>query len=152
MKVILLNDKQRKAIINMARPSAGDYYSYQNLNLLTAVYDEEKNVCLTVTRYMSSAITRMGSHCDEYSFALLTPLGCFSVSCTEAAGKYSDIFSPLPLFISGKKIAEMIEYYHDSFSQRRALEKEALKDIDTGGSGFTEWYLQKSCFKKNRRD
>ncbi|MBP0957155.1 MAG: hypothetical protein J5997_07300 [Oscillospiraceae bacterium] len=148
MKIILLNDKQRKAIINMVKPSAGDYFSYQNLNLLTAVYYDEKRVCLTITRYMSSAITRMGNHCDEYSFALLTSLGCFSVSCTESAGKYSGIFSPLPLFISGEKIAEMIQYYHDSFSQRRALEKEAVKDIDTGGSGFTEWYLEKNVFTR----
>ncbi len=150
MKIILLNDKQRKAIINMVKPTKRDYFSYQNLNLLTAVYDEEKNVCLTVTRFMSSAITRMDSHYDEYSYALLTPLGCFSVSCTESAGKYSDIFSPLPLFISGKKISEMIEYYHGSFSERRALEKEAVKDIDTGNSGFTEWYLEKNYFKKRR--
>lgn len=150
MKIILLNDKQRKAIINMVKPTKRDYFSYQNLNLLTAVYDEEKNVCLTVTRFMSSAITGMDSHYDEYSYALLTPLGCFSVSCTESAGKYSDIFSPLPLFISGKKISEMIEYYHCSFSERRALEKEAVKDIDTGNSGFTEWYLEKNYFKKRR--
>lgn len=152
MKIILLNDKQRKAIINMVRPSASDFFSYQNLNLLTAVYNEEKNVYLTVTRYMSSAITRMDNNCDECSYALLTPLGCFSVSFTESAGKHSNIFSPLPLFISGKRIAEMIKYYHDNSSQRRALEKEAIKDIDTGNSGFTEWYLEKNCFKKNRRN
>lgn len=148
MKAILLNDKQRKAIINTVRPTANDYFSYQNLDLLTAVYDEEKHICLTRTGYMSSAITRMGNNCDEYSFALLTTLGCFSVSCTESAGKYSEIFSPMPLLISGKKISEMIKYYHDSFSERRALGKEAVKDLDTGNSGFTEWYLEKNYFKK----
>lgn len=146
MKIILLNDKQRKAIINMVKPTEKDYFSYQNLNLLTAVYDEEKNVCLTVTRFMSSAITRMDSHYDEYSYALLTPLGCFSVSCTESAGKYSNIFSPLPLFISGQKIAEMIAYYNDNRSQRRDLANEAVKDIDTSLYSYTEWYLKKHYF------
>lgn len=146
MKIILLNDKQRKAIINMVKPTERDYFSYQNLNLLTAVYDEEKNVCLTVTRFMSSAITRMDSHYDEYSYALLTPLGCFSVSCTESAGKYSNIFSPLPLFISGQKIAEMIAYYNDNRSQRRDLANEAVKDIDTSLYSYTEWYLKKHYF------
>ena len=34
MKIILLNDKQRKAIINMVKPAERDYFSYQNLNLL----------------------------------------------------------------------------------------------------------------------
>ncbi|MCI7349448.1 MAG: hypothetical protein MSH60_01685 [Ruminococcus sp.] len=146
MKIILLNDKQRKAIINMVKPTERDYFSYQNLNLLTAVYDEEKKVCLTVTRFMSSAITRMDSHYDEYSYALLTPLGCFSVSCTESAGKYSNIFSPLPLFISGQKIAEMIAYYNDNRSQRRDLANEAVKDTDTNIYSYTEWYLKKHYF------
>ncbi len=146
MKIILLNDKQRKAIINMVKPTQRDYFSYQNLNLLTAVYDEEKNVCLTVTRFMSSAITGMDSHYDEYSYALLTPLGCFSVSCTESAGKYSNIFSPLPLFISGQKIEEMIAYYNDNRSQRRDLSNEALKDTDTNMYSYSEWYLKKHYF------
>ena len=40
MKIVLLNDKQRNSIIKMAKPTANDYFSYQNLNLLTAVYNE----------------------------------------------------------------------------------------------------------------
>lgn len=46
MKLIQLNNKQRNAIINMIKPSADDYYSYQNLNLLSAVYDEKSTFIL----------------------------------------------------------------------------------------------------------
>lgn len=148
MKIVLLNDKQRRAVVNMVKPSEKDYFSYQNLHLLTAVYDEEKKAYLTITRYMSSAIMRLDSHYDEYSFALLTGMGCFSVSGIKASGKYSGIFSPLPVIISNQKILEMIEYYDSSFSERRALEREAIKDYDTGDIGFTEWYLNKYYFKK----
>lgn len=146
MKAVLLNDKQRKKIVNMVKPSQKNFLSYQNLDLLTAVYDEEKNLYLTCTYYMSSAIMRTGDNYDEYSFALLTPFGCFSVRCTEKMGKCSNVFSPLPFVISNAKLTEMIKYYHESFSERRALKKEAQKDIDTGNMSFTEWYLSKNYF------
>ena len=44
MKTVLLNDKQRKKIVNLVKPKESDYYSYQNLNLLTAVHDEDKKI------------------------------------------------------------------------------------------------------------
>ena len=148
MKTVLLNDKQRDKIIRTVKPAAEDYFSYQNLNLLTAVCDEEKNIYLTLSRFMSSAITRTGDNYDEYSFVLLTPIGCFTVSCAERAGKYSGVFSPLPVLISSNKIQEMIRYYRESFSERRALEKEARSKLDTGNKSFTEWYLEQHYFEK----
>lgn len=148
MKTVLLNDKQRDKIISTVKPASDDYFSYQNLNLLTAVYDEEKNIYLTLSRFMSSAITRTGDNYDEYSFVLLTPMGCFTVSCNERAGKYSGVFSPLPVLISSDKIQEMIRNYRENFSERRALEKEAKNEIDTGNKSFTEWYLEQHYFEK----
>lgn len=148
MELIQLNNRQRNEIIKMTKPSKRDYFSYQNMNLLSAVYDEEKHIYLTMTGYMSSAITRMDSPYNEYSFALLTALGCFSVSCTERSGKYSGVFSPLPLVIPGSKILEMIEFYGNSYSQRREMEKEARVNFDTGDLNFTTWYLEINCFNK----
>lgn len=148
MKTVLLDDKQRNKIIRAVKPEANDYFSYQNLNLLTAVYDEEKNIYLTLSRFMSSAITRTGDNRDEYCFVLLTTVGCFTVSCYERAEEYSGVYSPLPLLITNNKILEMIKYYRESFSERRALQKEAEKDIDTGNKSFTEWYLEQYYFDK----
>lgn len=42
MKIVQLNEKQRKAIVKLVKPERKDLYSYQNLNLSSAVYDEEK--------------------------------------------------------------------------------------------------------------
>ena len=142
MKAVLLNDKQRDRIIKTVKPSASDYYSYQNLNLLTAVYDEEKDIYLTLSRYMSSAITRIGDNFDDYSFVLLTSTGCYTVSCQDRAGEYFGVFSPLPLIIPKGKIEDMIRFYDESFSERRVLGKEAEKDIDRGDKSYTEWYLE----------
>ena len=147
MKVVLLNDAQRMKIISAIKPSAKDFFSYQNLNLLTAVSDE-KNTFLTLARYMSSSITRTGDNADEYTYALLTPLGCFSILCIERMGKISGISCPLPIIASKSKITEMIGYYHESFSEQRSLKKEAVKEMDLGNKDFTEWYLERNYFNK----
>lgn len=147
MKVVLLNDAQRKKIISTIKPSAKDFFSYQNLNLLTAVSDE-KNTFLTLARYMSSAITRTGDNADEYTYALLTPLGCSSVLCIKRMGNITGMSYPLPFFVSKSKVEEMIKYYSESFSEQRALKKEAVKEMDLGNKDFTEWYLEKNWFNK----
>lgn len=55
MKVIALNDRQRKKIVKLVKPQRKDLYSYQNLNLLTAVYDDKKRIYLTETYYLSTS-------------------------------------------------------------------------------------------------
>ncbi|MGN0327578.1 MAG: hypothetical protein ACI4D4_01220 [Lachnospira sp.] len=143
MRTVLLSDKQRKKIVKLVKPKENDYYSYQNLNLLTAVYDEDTKIYLTLAYYLSASIKRMDEHYDDYSYVLLTPIGNYFVGCKEEAGNYTGIFSPLPILISNKKILEMIQYYKHSFSERFNMKKEAEKNLDLGGKGFTEWYLEK---------
>lgn len=53
MITVLLNDNQRKKIVDLVKPKENDYYSYQNLNLLTAVYDENTKIYLTLAYYLS---------------------------------------------------------------------------------------------------
>lgn len=98
--------------------------------------------------YLSSSIKRTDEHYDEYSYVLLTPLGNYYVGCREENGEYSGIFSPLPLFLSNKRIFEMIQYYRNNFTERRSIEKEAVKEINVEGKGFTEWYLENHYFEK----
>lgn len=148
MKIILLNDVQRNKIIKYVKPSKNDYYSYQNLDLLTAVSDDAGKYILTMSYYLSSSIRRMDDNYDECKYVLLTGLGCFSVSCIEAGGKYSGVFSPLPILISNNDILKMIRYYSDGFSERRALQRKAKSEIDTGNKGFTEWYLENYYFNR----
>ena len=151
MKTVLLNDKQRKKIVNLVRPKENDYYSYQNLNLLTAVFDEDTKIYLTLAYYLSSSIKRTDEHYDDYTYVMLTPMGNYVVGCKEEAGNYKGIFSPLPVLISNKKILELIEYYRHSFSERFSMEKEAKKEMDLEGKGFTEWYLEKHYFEKKQK-
>lgn len=147
MIIVLLNDKQRQKIVNLVKPKENDYYTYQNLNLLTAVFDEDTKCYLTLAYYLSSSIKRTDDHYDDYSYVLLTPMGHYFVGCKEKVGNYTNIFSPLPLIISNKKIQEMIKYYKDHFSERFNIEKEAKKEMNLEGKGFTEWYLEKYYFE-----
>lgn len=148
MKIVQLNEKQRKAIVKLVKPERKDFCSYQNLNLLSAVYDEDKRIYLTLAYYLSSSIKRTDEHYDEYSYVLLTPFGNYYVGCREENGEYSGIFSPLPLFLSNKRIFEMIQYYRNNFTERRSIEKEAVKEINVEGKEFTEWYLENNYFEK----
>ena len=148
MKIVLLDDKQRKKIVKLVNPQEKDYFSYQNLNLLTAVYDEDTKIYLTLVYYLSSSITRMDDHYDDYSYVMLTPMGNHFVGCKQRAGEYTGIYSPLPLLISKNKILEMIQYYQHSFSERYSMKKEVEEKMDLGGKGFTEWYLEKYHFHK----
>ena len=143
MKIVPLSEKQRRKIIKLVKPRKNDMNSYQNLNLLTAVYDEDKKTYLTAAYYMSAAIKRTDEQYSDALYVLLTPLGCFRVSCKESAGQYTGVFSPLPFLLSSKKILEMIQYYNDNFSERRRLGKEIKKDIVSEDVDFTEWYLDK---------
>lgn len=143
MKFVSLNDKHRNQIINTLKPRKNDFNSYQNLNLLTAVYDEDKKTYLTMIYYMSAAIKRTDERYNDESFILLTPLGCFTVGCRESAGQYKNVFSPLPVLLPSAKILEMIHFYHDNFSERRSIEKVIRQNTQTEDADFTEWYLNK---------
>lgn len=150
MKTVLLNDKQRKKIVNLVRPKENDYYSYQNLNLLTAVFDEDTKIYLTLAYHLSSSVKRTDEHYDDCTYVMLTPMGNYLIECKEEAGNYKFNFSLLSVFISNKKILELIEYYSHSFSERFRMEKEAKKEMGLEGKRFTEWYLEKYYFEIKR--
>ena len=65
MKWILLNDELRQRIIKKVKPQNDDYFSYQNLNLLTGVLDEESGVILTKTYALSEGLKRCGNDFDD---------------------------------------------------------------------------------------
>lgn len=144
MKIIILNNKQRKRIVKNVKPNKKDFYSYQNLDLLTAVSDDDEKFILTMAYYLSSSIRRTDENYDEYKYVLLTKLGVFNVSCISTAGEYTGVHSPLPLLISNEDILEMIRYYCSGYSERRNLRKQEEKKMDLEGKDYTEWYLEKN--------
>lgn len=151
MTIVPLSERQRRRIIRLVKPQKKDLYSYRNLNLLTAVWDEEKNVYLTAAYFLSESIRRTGEQYNEYVYILITALGCFHVRCRKAAGKYTGISSPLPFLLSGRKLLEMIQYYDDSFPERFRLEKEIKGSMVPAGMGFTEWYLGVKAGEQGKR-
>lgn len=147
MKIIALNDAQRNKIVKLVKPDKKSLYSWQNLDLLTAVSDDSGKYVLTMAYYLSASIRRTDDIDDEYKFVLLTKLGGFMVSGRENAGKYSGFFSPLPFLISNKKLKEMIEFYFSCVSERRSLRKQLLSEMNFEGNDFTEWFWEKNTRK-----
>lgn len=143
MKIIILDDEQRKRIVNVVKPSKRDSFSYQNLDLLTAVLDEQTGNILTRTYFLSSAIRRTDETYDEYRFVLLTDKGDFIIPCCNTRGVYAGIRSPFPMQVSNGTVHEMIEYYEKSFSERWDMSVTEEKKMSLGNKTFTEWYLEK---------
>lgn len=151
MKWVMLNDKQRKRIIRNVRPQKDNFYSYQNLNLLTGVYDEESGVILTKTYALSEGLKRCGDAYDDAAYIILTKHLSFSFNCGEyfAGERFRNIKSPCPIAISDSRLLEMLNFYNEN-SDDFDLKKQAFERGDYPGYtryGFTEQYLERHFFK-----
>lgn len=146
MKPVLLEESQRKKLLKASGASLDSIYSYQNLNLLTAVYDEGKKFYLTCLYFLSTSISQ-GEE-DEYRFALISSLGTVhTLSCTRKGGEYMGIHSLIP-GISGEDVLRAVRAYDDSIFQRREMEKAEKKRLGADGSYFAKWYMEQQGYKK----
>lgn len=148
MRFVLLNDIQRREIVNAVTPSSKDKFSYQNLNLLTAVYDEETNSFLTCTYYLSEFIKRseIADPYDDKKFVLLTDnnVCTFGVNEYLHGERYRKIISPVPSVVSSEKLLEMIQYYDKKADEKFGLIKSLAAQENKSESEyyhFTEEYL-----------
>lgn len=154
MKWILIDDKTRMRIIRKAAPQKDDFYSYQNLNLLTGVYDEQSGVILTKTYYLCEGIKRTGDCYNDAAFIILTGYSSFIIRCAEYTDgeKYRNIKSPCPMKLSDSRLKEMLNYYNDNYSEESELKRKAFEQAEYAQYsryGFTEQYLERNYFGKN---
>lgn len=147
MKPAALSDKQRNRIIRHIRPEKDDYFSYQNLNLLTGVEDEETGKVLTCVYYLSTSISRMPGSNDEYHYILLGKLGAYVFPCSKIPGHEMKVKSPFPAIISDEKLEEMVRYYENSYSERRELGEKVAEKAGVSRYAFTSWYLETYFWK-----
>ncbi len=103
----MTDEALRKRIIEVVKPIKSDYFSYQNLNLLYGVYDEEKDMFLTLSYYLSEAIARTGGR-DEYRYVVITKDEGFIYPNAMIDGSYSvsraDISAAIRLYTNIKEI------------------------------------------------
>lgn len=153
MRWVLLDEKTRRRIIRKAAPQKDDFYTYQNLNLLTGVYDEESGVILTKTYYLSEGLKRCGDAYDSAAYIILTKHLSFMLRCGEYfdGEMFRNIKSPCPVKLSDSRLLEMLNFYNENASERVALAKQAFETEEYSGYtryGFTEQYLERNYFKK----
>lgn len=142
MEIVILTDSQRKKLIRNLRPSIDDPLSYQNLNLLTAVYDPEKKFYLTCVSFLSSAIRRDGDLSDQYCFTVWKHWYCHKFSCKRFQGKYTSQSTVPILGIQEENILSAIEFYDDEYLVRKALGKEEAGRHGVSYYDFAKWYLK----------
>ncbi len=143
MKKILLDDEQRKRIINKVRPDKNDYFSYQNLNLYSGVYDEETDCVLTLAYFLTEEIKRVGDDFNDEVYILLIGRHEFTVMCKAYFNGTRGLKSPCPTVVSDEKLLDMIEFYHCS-----GLESNDKYGIPKEPENFTENYLNEHYFNK----
>lgn len=142
MKIVILTDSQRKMLIRNLRPSLDDPFSYQNLNLLTAVYDPEKKFYLTGASFLSGAIRRDGDPADQHCFAVWKHWYCHKFFCKQLQGEYIPQNTiPIP-GISEEDILSAIAFYDDEYLARKELGKKEAGKYGVGYYGFAKWYLK----------
>lgn len=141
MKAILLNNEQRNRIISVAQPRKYDSLSRQNLNLMTAVMDEETGYILTLTFYLSCSISRV-DNTDEYTYILLTDEGDFLIPCNTRISSCEGSDSLLQEKKTKESIDEMIDFYKETYQVRSDMKNKELEKVDLGGRNFTDWYLE----------
>ena len=137
--ICALNEKQRAKIVEKLQISKNDFLSYQNLDLLTAVYDSQKKFYLTRAYYLSPAMKRTGDTFSDYKYVILKGNVVFVVSCIEENGQYKNLTNVLG--IGKKNILDAIYFYDDSWTERRRIAKKEAVRYKTTPYEFSEWYL-----------
>lgn len=154
MKWILLDDTLRKRIIKKVQPQKEDFISYQNLNLLTGVLDEESGVILTKAYALSEGLKRCGDDFDDAAYIILTKHLSFLLKCGEyfPGERFRNIKSPCPIAISDSLLLEMLNFYADNWKVGYELKKQAFENGEYAQYGrwynFTEQYLNKNYFRE----
>lgn len=157
MKCTLLSDESRKRIVRKVKPKRSSFTSFQYLNLLSGVTDEETGIILTRIFFMSESMRKSGEAFDEAGFIVLGREKSFSVFIKEYyhGERYRHLKSPCPEMISDSRLLEMIKYYNSTYSERARLEKQSeeyQKAYLSFYRNFTDMYLNQNYFSQDGPD
>ncbi|MCQ2465603.1 MAG: hypothetical protein MJ095_08480 [Oscillospiraceae bacterium] len=157
MKCTLLTDENRKRIVQKVKPDKNRFSSFQYLNLLSGVTDEESGIILTRIYFKNEAAGKNGERYDDAGFIILGKEKCFSVFIREYyhGERYRYIKSPCPELISDEELLNMIMYYNSTFSERARIEKQSeeyQKAYTSFYRNFTDMYLNQGYFRLNEQN
>lgn len=157
MKCILLTEEERKRIVRKVKPRKDSFASFQYLNLLSAVSDEENEITLTRVFFRNDPSKKAEEAFSEVGYILLGREASFSVFIREYlhGERYRNIKSPCPELVSDSRLLEMIKYYNGSYALRTRIEKksdEYQKAYYSFYRNFTDMYLNREYFKHEEPD
>lgn len=150
--MVAINEDLRKKIVECIKPDERDFISYQNLDLITAVYDNKKDFYLTLSYYLSESIRRSGDNFDDYEYAIITNnnafiIKCIEYQCIEYRGRKIELTHYNQTNGLGEEsIISAIKYRNDHYTERCLIQKAAQEQgIDV--YGFTKEYLKSNYWK-----
>lgn len=140
LKTVLIDESMRRRIVEFVQPTQRDYFSYQNLNLLTAIYDDVHDFYLVQTYFLSECIKRCGDDFDDVRYAVIMKDNIFSVSGFRyRSGGVSISPQNLPL---RKGILTLAALYEDENYREYTAVTAPLKAQGVDIHHFTENYLK----------
>lgn len=110
MNTVILSDEQRKRIIEYAKPTKF-FSTYQNMNLISAVCDDNQTKYLAIIDFLSEHVRRTGDDYDNYTFVLLTNSGEYGISVIIYYDSTIKITNRLPDGVTEQELIEMIQFY-----------------------------------------
>lgn len=140
LKTVLMDEPMRRRIVEFLQPAQQDFYSYQNLDLLTAVYDDVHDFYLVLSYFLSEGIKRCGDDFDDVRYVVITKNAVFSVS--GARYHKGGVSLAVQDQVIRKGLLQLAALYHDENYQERSTLTAPLKAQGTKTHRFTEDYLK----------
>lgn len=145
-KVVEFTDKQREQIVKWAGKDL--FGTYTRLDLMTAAYDEDNEIYLTLYSYVSRLIIRVEEDWDEYRYLILFHGECTYVCTHENCGDilFIEIGNP---DIDQDDIMKLIRFYKESEENIRELNAKVLEKAVKENNGeeiisYKEWFINRN--------
>lgn len=148
LKHVLIDEHLRKRIIRFVKPEERSCLSYQNLDLLTAVYDDENDFYLVLTYFVSECIKRCDDNFDDSEYAVAKNGRIFKISCKEYhyGKKIAISYNERPDILSNELAVAAILYWNQNYSERENL-RDSLQEQGIDTYGFTKNYLKENFWR-----
>ncbi len=140
LKTVLIDEPMRRRIVEFVQPTQQDYFSYQNLNLLTAIYDDVHDFYLVQTYFLSECIKRCGDDFDDVRYAVIMKDNIFSVSGVRYRSGGVSVSSQNPSL--RKEILTLAALYENENYREHSALTASLKAQGVDIYHFTENYLK----------
>lgn len=145
-QIVEFTDEQREQIVKWAGKDL--FGTYTRLDLMTAVYDEDNDIYLTLYSSVCRGIIRVGEEWDEYRYLILFHGEC-TYACTHENGNYILSITIGNPDVEQNDIIKLIRFYKKSKENlsklgAKVLEKAVIENKGEEIISYKEWFINRN--------